>query len=511
MDENKLKKIALVVVTICVMILSGFGFYTVNKDKSTQEIVQEGIKELKEYITTYKMSEQEIKELPSTEIKEQTEEQENATEQATTETEGFELQGEIAYEGDRARSWDVELGDYKGLTYYSQIDSRWSSKMYSSIGDRNQTIGTSGCGPTSASMVVTACKGAITPDKMSDLFVKYGYRSANNGTYWSAFRAVADEFDIDYTETYNLDTVVNLLRDNHYVVASCGNGLFTNGGHFIVLIGIEGNTIKVYDPYLYSGKFEISTRRGKATVNGNTVYVTIDNFRNYANAKGFFCYKHDGQVQTNTQPVTTSTYTRYVNAKIGLNVRNAPNGARIGGLVNGTPVTVYETNGEWSRIAQGWVSSNYLTNTPILNVPVQNTTLTNQNFGTYKLKRNCYLYSNSNLTGTRYNYLANTVVTVLQNVNSRVDKIKVNKTGRIAYIDKSNYTNVVINASKNTVGQNRMLKACNLYSNSNLGGVKYTYLDNTYVKVLQNTNANVDKIQVIKTGRIAYVNKSNYK
>ena len=312
------------------------------------------------------------------------------TEQATTETEGLSIQGEIAYEGDKARNWDVELGDYKGLTYYSQIDNRWSNKMYSSVGDRNQTIGTSGCGPTSASMVVTACKGAITPDKMSDLFVKYGYRSANNGTYWSAFRAVADEFDIEYKETYNVDAAINLLRSNYYVVASCGNGLFTNGGHFIVLTGIEGNTIKVYDPYLYSGKFEISTRRGKATVNGNTVYVTIDNFRNYANAKGFFCYKHDGQVQTNTQPVTTSTYTRYVNAKIGLNVRNAPNGARIGGLVNGTPVTVYETNGEWSRIAQGWVSSNYLTNTPILNVPVQNTTLTNQNFGTYKLKRNCF-------------------------------------------------------------------------------------------------------------------------
>ena len=266
---------------------------------------------------------------------------------------------------------------------------------------------------------------------------------------------------------------------------------------------------------LYAGKFNTSTRRGKATVNGNTVYVTVDTFRNYANAKGFFCYKHNGQVETNnTQPVVTSTYTRYVNAKIGLNVRNAPNRARIGGLVNGTQVTVAETSGNWSRIVsptQGWVSSDYLTATPILNSQVQNNTLANQTFGTYKLKRNCYLYSNQNLTGTRYSYLANTVVTVLQNVNSRVDKIKVNKTGRIAYIDKSNYTNVVINASKNTVGQNRMLKACNLYSNSNLGGVKYTYLDNTYVKVLQNTNANVDKIQVIKTGRIAYVNKSNYK
>lgn len=512
MDENKMKKIALVVVTMCVMILSGFGFYTVNKDKSTQEIVQEGIEELKEYITTYKMSEQEIKELPSTEIKEQTEEQENATEQATTETEGFELQGKIAYEGDSARNWDVELGDYKGLTYYSQIDSRWSNKMYSSVNDKAQTIGTSGCGPTSASMIVTACKGAITPDKMSDLFVKYGYRSANNGTYWSAFRAVADEFNIEYKETYNLDTVVNLLRNNHYVVASCGNGLFTNGGHFIVLVGIEGNTIKVYDPYLYAGKFNTSTRREKATVNGNTVYVTVDNFRNYANAKGFFAYKHSGEVKTNnTQTVVTSTYTRYVNAKIGLNVRNVPNGARINGLVNGTQVTVAETNGEWSRIVspmQGWVSSSYLTSTQELNTQVKNTNVASQNFGTYKLKKSCYLYSNSNLTGIRYSYLANTNVTVLQNVNSRVDKIKVNKTGRIAYVDRSNYTNTT---TKNTVGQNRMLKACYLYSNSNLGGVKYTYLDNTYVIVLQNVNSNVDRIKVAKTGRIAYVNKNNYK
>ncbi len=512
MNENKMKKIALIVVTICVMILSGFGFYTTNKDKSTQEIMKQGIEELKEYITTYKMSEEEIKELPSTEIKEQTEEQENATEQATTETEDFELQGEIAYEGDRARSWDIELGDYKGLTYYSQIDSRWSSRMYSSVNDKTQTIGTSGCGPTSASMIVTAIKGAITPDKMSDLFARYGYRSANNGTYWSAFRAVADEFDIEYKETYNLDTVVSLLRNNNYVVASCGNGLFTTGGHFIVLVGIEGDTIKVYDPYLYAGKFNTATRRGKATVNGNTVYVTVDNFRNYANAKGFFCYKHNGQVQTNnTQTVVTSTYTRYVNAKIGLNVRSSPGANRITGLVNGTQVTVAETSGEWSRITapvNGWVSSNYLANTQAFNTQVKNPTLANQNFGTYKLKRNCYLYSNSNLTGIRYNYLANTAITVLQNVNANVDKIRVNKTGRVAYVDRSNYANTT---TKNTAGQNRMLKVCYLYSNSNLSGVKYTYLDNTYVKVLQNINANVDKIQVIRTGRIAYVNKNNYK
>lgn len=151
------------------------------------------------------------------------------------------------------------------------------------------------------------------------------------------------------------------MQSNHYVIASCGNGLFTSGGHFIVLTGINGNTISVYDPYLYSGKFETSTRRGKATVNGNTVYVTVDNFRNYANAKGFFCYAHDGNVTVNnTQTVTTANYTRYVTAKIGLNIRKSPNGTIIGSYRYGTAVTVLEASGNWSRTNLGWVSSSYL-------------------------------------------------------------------------------------------------------------------------------------------------------
>lgn len=212
-----------------------------------QNVVQNEIK-------TFEMSEEDISELATTEIVEQTENDEVNIEEQEVEDEAFELQGEIAYEGDKARNWDIELGDYKGLTYYSQIDSRWKNNMYSSINNSSQTIGTSGCGPTSAAMIVTACKGAITPDTMSNLFAQYGYRSANNGTYWSAFRAVADEFDIGYEETSSLNYAIDLLRDNHYVVVSCGNGLFTTNGHFIVIVGIDGDTLKIYDPYLYSRK-----------------------------------------------------------------------------------------------------------------------------------------------------------------------------------------------------------------------------------------------------------------
>lgn len=133
------------------------------------------------------------------------------------------------------------------------------------------------------------------------------------------------------------------------------------------------------------GKFSTSTRIGKVTVSGNTVYCSIDNFKRYANAQGFFCYSHDENVQVNTSTVTTSTYTRYVNAKIGLNVRNTPNGSIIGGLSYGTAVTVYETSGSWSRIGTNrWVSSNYLSSySQVGNAVVSNNT--RYRIGTYKV------------------------------------------------------------------------------------------------------------------------------
>lgn len=359
-------------------------------------------------------------------------------------------------------------------------------------------------------MIVTACKGTITPDQMADLFVKYGYRSANNGTYLSAFRFVADTFNIEYQETYKLDTAVELLRNNNYLVVSVNNGLFTTGGHLMAIIGIDGDMLKIYDPYLYAGKFETATRRGKVRVEGNTVWCSIENFRNYANYNGFYAYKNTGNTQeNNSKPVTTEPYTRYVNARIGLNVRNAPNGVIVETLTNGSQVTVYENSGSWSRVGiNRWVSSNYL----VSYVPVTQTQTQNTVGKIKKLSRASILYSNSNLTGYRYNYKANTTITILQNTSSTVDRVRVNQTGRIAYINNSNYANITISKSKSTVGQYKRLKTTtNLYSNSNLTGTRYNYLPLTQVKIVRNVSSDVDYVYVVKTRRYAYVNINSYK
>lgn len=302
MKKETKRKILIIIALILALVGTFCGIYFNEQTKlentiyELQNIVIDEIQAIDENIIVEDITENE--EVSSTEntIEEASiEEEEQLENEEVTEIETFELENEeaISYDGDRAKNWNVTLGNYQGLTYYSQIDSRWKNILYTSTGNTSQTIGSSGCGPTTAAMVVSSIKGTITPDTMASLFVQNGYRSASNGTYWSAYRAVADEFNINYTETSDINKALELLRNNNYVICSVGNGLFTTGGHYIVFVGIEGNTLKIYDPYLYSGKFETSTRRGKVVVEGNTIYCSVDNFKNYANYKGFFCYQNE--------------------------------------------------------------------------------------------------------------------------------------------------------------------------------------------------------------------------
>lgn len=502
MKEKQYRNITLIIVSILVGLLGGFGFYNANKNKSNDEIIDSAVNEVLDYIDNKS----------STEIPSLTETDEQSLEVQETESEGFEEQGIVAYEGSE-KAPNIQLGEYAGLTYYSQLDNRWRYNMYSSVGDSSQTIGTSGCGPTSAAMVVSSIKGNITPDQMANLYTQYGYRSANQGTYWSAFKWTADVFNIGYSECYKLDDAVAKLKDNHYIIASCNQGLFTYGGHFIVLVGVEGDYIKVYDPYLYNGKFDVSSRRGKATVSGNTVYVSIENFRAYANYQKFFCFKNnrtDTKENTTTTVVTDNTtsnvntvnYQVKVTANGGLNIRAGASTSysRVGGYAKGSIVTILAESNGFGKTDRGWISLAYTSR----DISTLNTV---QTVGqTKKLTRASFLYSNSNLTGYKYNYKANTTITILQNISSNVDKVRVNATGRIAYINNSNYTNVSV--SQNTT---RKTKACTLYSKSNLSGVRYQYKANTTITVLQHINSYVDKVRVNATGRIAYINVNNYR
>ena len=52
-------------------------------------------------------------------------------------------------------------------------------------------------------------------------------------------------------------------------------GVFTHGGHFIVLVGAKGREICVMDPHVPEGKFDEPGRKGKVRMEGNLCYVDI--------------------------------------------------------------------------------------------------------------------------------------------------------------------------------------------------------------------------------------------
>ncbi len=357
---------------------------------------------------------------PTSEIPELDIIEEMHLEEQQIEDEGFEYQGKIVYESGVKPQVDIKLGSYQGLTYYSQIDSRWKNHPYTTINSSSQTIGISGCGPAAASMIVSSIKGAITPDTMGDLFVNNGYRSPDSGTYWSAFRWTADVFDIEYKEVSTLDDAISLINNNYYVIASCGSGLFTYGGHFVVLVGIDNDTLKIFDPYLYNGKFNVSTRRNKVDVKGTTCYVTINNFEKYANYRRFFAFKNNStssSPETNSDPSPISDYIT-ISAKIGLNIRTGPDTTykKIGAYSYNTRVPILERQGNWGKTDIGWICLNY-------------TNASSSNINDVKFfKDYTYIYSNPDLTGTIYNYIPNTSVIVLENVSNYVDKVKVRMT-----------------------------------------------------------------------------------
>ena len=230
----------------------------------------------------------ETKEIAKSTIKEEEEVTDEGADESSLEADGLVEQENISYNGDNAGKGLKLLGKWQGLTYYSQADSRWASKLYTSTNNNSQTMKSSACGPTSGAMVVSSAKGAILPTTLARLSVDNGYRTANSGTAWAFFPFIADYFGFkEYHKTSDFNKAMTYLSQKnavgsskYYIICSCGSGLFTTGGHYIVLASLDGNTIQVMDPYLYNGKFNTASRRNaNVKVKGTSAYVSKENFK----------------------------------------------------------------------------------------------------------------------------------------------------------------------------------------------------------------------------------------
>ena len=129
------------------------------------------------------------------------------------------------------------------IPHYLQTD-------YGNIPYGGSSIASSGCGPTSFAMIASYLTGnTITPPD-AVAWCGNSYYKPGVGTYWSYFQAAASHFGCgNVTQTSNANTVLQALSEGRPVISSQRAGLFTSGGHFIVLRGVTANgKILVNDP-----------------------------------------------------------------------------------------------------------------------------------------------------------------------------------------------------------------------------------------------------------------------
>lgn len=128
--------------------------------------------------------------------------------------------------------------------HYLQWDSKWKNVKYSTH-TSSQTIGNSGCGPSSMAMIMaTFIDKKITPVEMCALAVKAGYRTYNSGTAWDFFKYVFNHYDgfEQFVTTTSIPTLKAALGQGALAVCSMNsndNGFWTKGGHFVVAIGYD--------------------------------------------------------------------------------------------------------------------------------------------------------------------------------------------------------------------------------------------------------------------------------
>jgi hypothetical protein len=71
-----------------------------------------------------------------------------------------------------------------GIPYFHQRDQRWCTEPYTIADNPDQTIGTSGCVPTTETMIYAAFSRdlSMTPAEIAKWNLHQGFRTANSGT-----------------------------------------------------------------------------------------------------------------------------------------------------------------------------------------------------------------------------------------------------------------------------------------------------------------------------------------
>lgn len=135
---------------------------------------------------------------------------------------------------------------------WSQSDSEWGSIH---LGSSQYTMKSSGCLVTAIAMLIchtgSADASSFTPKTLVTYLNNNGGFTSGGALYWAKVNGAADGFSLyeskvslaNMTKAQKISTMAQYVKDGYGVIISV-----RNGGHWVALDRIEGNTVYMLDP-----------------------------------------------------------------------------------------------------------------------------------------------------------------------------------------------------------------------------------------------------------------------
>ncbi len=173
------------------------------------------------------------------------------------------------------------------MIYFNQRD--YGQISYPAPGYEQATVKTSGCGPTCFAMLIANKFDKTYTVKQAVKLAKDSGARVSGGTDMDILlKAASKHFPLKYERKTGISSALSAVRYNKSMcIANVGkSGLFSDGGHYVLIADVGQVYLSVLDPYLYDGKFQKAGRRGKVTVSNNICYVRPEDLAQ--DAKGYY-------------------------------------------------------------------------------------------------------------------------------------------------------------------------------------------------------------------------------
>jgi len=186
--------------------------------------------------------------------------------------------------------------------FYCQLDYEHVPYL-SPMGTAQGNISNNGCGVCSASMVIENMLGVSFPPEVAAKLAKMcGAREVFGTDLYTFAPVLAAQFNLNVIETESVEETLRFLQEKRgMVIANVRGdrpddgyiGVFSTGGHYVVIAEAEGTTVKVLDPMYRegSGRFDIPGRKGKVRMDGTDAYADMSVFAEDCKERPFFLFE----------------------------------------------------------------------------------------------------------------------------------------------------------------------------------------------------------------------------